>query len=47
MYWKWQDVRTIKVARQEANWQALVNAPDNPDIQRVQRAAWGQLGYTP
>lgn len=25
----------------------LVNASGNPDIQRVQRAAWGQLGYTP
>lgn len=23
------------------------NISDNPDIRRVQRAAWGQLGYTP
>lgn len=46
-YWKWQDVRTVKVARQEGDWQSLVAASDNADIQRVQRAAWGQLGYDP
>jgi prepilin-type N-terminal cleavage/methylation domain-containing protein/prepilin-type processing-associated H-X9-DG protein len=46
-YWKWEDMRTIKVARQEGDWQPLVAASGNPDIQRVQRAAWGQLGYTP
>jgi prepilin-type N-terminal cleavage/methylation domain-containing protein/prepilin-type processing-associated H-X9-DG protein len=46
-YWKWEDLRTLKVARQEADWQSLVNLADNPDIPRVQRAAWGQLGYTP
>ncbi|OHB62271.1 MAG: hypothetical protein A2Y76_05380 [Planctomycetes bacterium RBG_13_60_9] len=46
-YWKWEDMRTVKVARQEGNWQSLVNASGNVDIQRVQRAAWGQLGYTP
>lgn len=46
-YWKWQDTRTVKVARQEGDWQSLVALDDNPDIQRVQRAAWGRLGYTP
>jgi len=46
-YWKWEDMRTVKVARQEPGWQSLANASGNPDIQRVQRAAWGQLGYTP
>jgi prepilin-type N-terminal cleavage/methylation domain-containing protein/prepilin-type processing-associated H-X9-DG protein len=46
-YWKWEDTRTIKVARQEGNWQSLVAAQGNPDIRRLQRAAWGQLGYTP
>lgn len=46
-YWKWEDMRTVKVARQEGDWQSLVAASGNPDIQRVQRAAWGQLGYTP
>ena len=25
----------------------LVNLPDNPDIPRLQRGAWGQLGYVP
>jgi prepilin-type N-terminal cleavage/methylation domain-containing protein/prepilin-type processing-associated H-X9-DG protein len=46
-YWKWRDPRTLKVAAQEGDWQSLVAASGNPDIQRVQRAAWGQLGYTP
>lgn len=46
-YWKWQDVRTTKVSHQEGDYQSLVALDDNPDIQRVQRAAWGQLGYTP
>ncbi|MHC4521203.1 MAG: prepilin-type N-terminal cleavage/methylation domain-containing protein [Planctomycetota bacterium] len=46
-YWKWQDTRTAKVARQEGDWQSLVALDDNPDIQRVQRAAWGRLGYEP
>jgi prepilin-type N-terminal cleavage/methylation domain-containing protein/prepilin-type processing-associated H-X9-DG protein len=46
-YWKWQDQRTLKVSRQEGNWQSLVNLPDNPDIPRLQRGAWGQLGYVP
>jgi prepilin-type N-terminal cleavage/methylation domain-containing protein len=36
-----------QVSRQEGNWQSLVSLPDNPDIQRVQRGAWGQLGYVP
>ncbi len=46
-YWKWQDVRTTKVSHLEGDYQSLVALEDNPDIQRVQRAAWGQLGYTP
>ena len=46
-YWKWMDQRTLKVSRQEGNWQSLVNLPDNQDIPRLQRGAWGQLGYTP
>ena len=46
-YWKWEDQRTLKVSRQEGNWQSLVNLPDNPDIPRLQRGAWGQLGYVP
>jgi prepilin-type N-terminal cleavage/methylation domain-containing protein/prepilin-type processing-associated H-X9-DG protein len=46
-YWKWQDVRTVKFAKDPANNGSLRALSDNPDIQRVQRAAWGQLGYTP
>jgi len=46
-YWKWQDTRTTKVAHQEGDWQSLRALNDNPDIQRVQRAAWGRLGYEP
>jgi len=43
-YWKWRDARTSKYAAGAAEYKAL---PDNPDIQRVQRAAWGKLGYEP
>lgn len=46
-YWKWQDMQTVKIARQEGNWQALKSATGNPDLYRVQRGAWGKLGYTP
>jgi prepilin-type N-terminal cleavage/methylation domain-containing protein/prepilin-type processing-associated H-X9-DG protein len=44
-YWKWQDNRTLKYARGEGNLQPL--QAGNKDIQRLQKAAWGQLGYTP
>lgn len=43
-YWKWEDKRTTKLANGASEYEAL---PDNPDIQRVQRAAWGKLGYEP
>jgi prepilin-type N-terminal cleavage/methylation domain-containing protein/prepilin-type processing-associated H-X9-DG protein len=46
-YWKWQDVRTVKLAKDRASHPDLVALSDNPDIQRVQRAFWGQLGYDP
>jgi prepilin-type N-terminal cleavage/methylation domain-containing protein/prepilin-type processing-associated H-X9-DG protein len=46
-YWKWQDQRTVKVSRLEGNYQSYIAVGDNPDIQRVQRAAWGKLGYEP
>ena len=45
-YWKWQDSRTLKVARQEENWQDYVDSPGNSDLRRVQKASWGELGYT-
>ncbi len=38
-YWKWQDQRTVTVSRLEGNYQAYIAVGDNPDIQRVQRAA--------
>jgi prepilin-type N-terminal cleavage/methylation domain-containing protein/prepilin-type processing-associated H-X9-DG protein len=43
-YWKWRDNRTVKLAHGAAEYTAL---PDNPDIQRVQRGAWGKIGYEP
>ena len=43
-YWKWRDSRTGKYADGATEYAAL---PDNPDIQRIQRAAWGKLGYEP
>ena len=46
-YWKWQDLRTVKFAEDPGNNASLRALSDNPDIQRVQRAAWGQLGYDP
>jgi prepilin-type N-terminal cleavage/methylation domain-containing protein/prepilin-type processing-associated H-X9-DG protein len=53
-YWKWKDPRTIKVALADYSyWQSTgrngseSEAPGNEDLHRVQRAAWGKLGYTP
>ncbi len=46
-YWKWQDMRTVKIARGEAGSDALKSAKGNPDLYRVQRGVWGKLGYTP
>ena len=43
-YWKWRDKRTVKLAHGASEYAAL---DDNQDIQRVQRAAWGRLGYEP
>ena len=54
-YWKWKDPRTIEIARMDYDdWQStgrhsddLAFSPGNPDLHRVQKAAWGKLGYTP
>jgi len=53
-YWKWKDSRTIEIAEMDYDqWQNtgrhgnLSNSPGNPDLYRVQRGVWGQLGYTP
>ncbi len=53
-YWKWKDPRTIEIAEMDYDyWQntarngAQSNSPGNPDLHKVQRAAWSKLGYTP
>ena len=44
-YWKWEDPRTLKFALGGSGLQPA--QASNMDIQRLQRAAWGKLGYTP
>jgi prepilin-type N-terminal cleavage/methylation domain-containing protein/prepilin-type processing-associated H-X9-DG protein len=46
-YWKWQDMRTVKIARREAGSDALKSAKGNYDLYRVQKGVWGKLGYEP
>lgn len=53
-YCKWKDPRTIEIAEMDYDeWQSsgrggnLSNSPGNPDLYKVQRAVWGELGYTP
>ncbi|MDH4239355.1 MAG: prepilin-type N-terminal cleavage/methylation domain-containing protein [Phycisphaerae bacterium] len=53
-YWKWEDPRTIEIAEMDYDyWQntgrhgSLSSSPGNPDLYRVQKAVWGELGYTP
>ena len=53
-YWKWKDPRTIEIAKMDNGyWQGTGRHADiststgNPDLHKVQRAAWGKLGYTP
>jgi len=54
-YWKWEDPRTIVIAEMGYDyWQntgrhnlSISRTPGNPDLHRVQRAVWGDLGYTP
>ena len=44
-YWKWKDPRTLT-----HSWGNLLGnpyQPGNPDLHRVQRALWGELGYSP
>lgn len=51
-YFKFNDPRTRWMAEHE-NWQsqgrqdAQSTQPGNPDLQKIQRAMWGELGYTP
>ena len=53
-HWKWDDPRTIEVAEMDLNqWQGsarlgdLALQPGNEDLHKVQKAAWGKLGYVP
>jgi len=53
-YWKWKDPRTIEIAKMDYDyWQNTGRHGDvstsigNQDLHKVQRAAWGELGYTP
>ncbi len=41
-YWKWQEQRTIEIGRMGGY---NIPAPDSIDLQRVQLAVWGELGY--
>jgi prepilin-type N-terminal cleavage/methylation domain-containing protein/prepilin-type processing-associated H-X9-DG protein len=47
-YWRWQDPRTIEMCHMTwnefvDNWQ-LVDCPDNDDLTKIRRTAWGTLG---
>ncbi len=44
-YWKWTDPRTIEFSVWFSD--ADPYQPGNPDLHRVQRAVWGELGYEP
>jgi prepilin-type processing-associated H-X9-DG protein len=53
-YWKWSDTRTLEVAKMDYDyWQgtgrhgSVSRQVGNPDLHKVQKAAWGNLGYTP
>lgn len=58
-YWKWKDPRTVELARMDQDWwggtgywqigrnDGLSFSPGNRDLHRVQRTAWGKLGYIP
>ncbi len=51
-YWKWNDPRTLDVAKMDYDeWQntgrqgAQSTQPGNEDLHKVQRSIWGKLGY--
>ena len=53
-YWKWNDPRTIEIAKLNYDyWQGTgrsgsqAYSPGNTDLHRVQKGAWGKLGYVP
>jgi prepilin-type N-terminal cleavage/methylation domain-containing protein/prepilin-type processing-associated H-X9-DG protein len=43
-YWKWKDPRTISYGKLEVG--SGPSQKGNPDLHRVQKAVWGELGYT-
>ncbi len=43
-YWKWEDKRTLDLGLGKINKKAQ---PGNRDLHKVQKIAWGKLGYTP
>ncbi len=50
-WWPWKDQRTIEMMA-KWDWASRgdnlnVTQDGNPDLIRVQKAAWGELGYTP
>ena len=46
-HWKWRDPRTVKLAQATASQTVDSAQPGNVDLQAVQKAAWGSLGYEP
>ncbi|MGD2094469.1 MAG: type II secretion system protein [Phycisphaerales bacterium] len=53
-YWKWKDPRTVDIAKMKYDyWQGTGRngadsyTPGNQDLHKVQRGAWGKLGYEP
>jgi len=44
-HWKWKDPRTIEYGLLQVG--ANPAQPGNVDLHKVQRAVWGELGYTP
>jgi prepilin-type N-terminal cleavage/methylation domain-containing protein/prepilin-type processing-associated H-X9-DG protein len=43
-YWKWKDPLTVKFGNEET---VDDRQPGNPDLVKVQKGVWGELGYTP
>lgn len=41
--WKWKDPDTVKYA--EGDPTVTASQPGNPDLERVQKGMWGELGY--
>jgi len=57
-FWKWSNQeKTVELAQRSEQYSQVTGATgqmlkefdqsDNEDLQRLQKAAWGKLGYTP